>query len=63
MLEQHEPQREALVALLALVRPLPSVRGQVPFDIVASREGLVTLRALKLALGLVRLPVLRTRQQ
>lgn len=39
------------------------MRGQVPLDVVATREGLVTVRTLELPLGLVRLSVLRACQQ
>lgn len=60
---QHETEREALAALVTLVRPLPGVAGQVPLYVGPAGKGFITMRALKLCFDLMQLPMLRARQQ
>lgn len=63
VLHQHEAEREALAALVTLVRPLPRVAGQVPLYVGPPGKGFITMWALKLRLNLMQLSMQGACQQ
>lgn len=60
---EHEAEREALAALVTLVRPLPGVAGQVPLHVRPPGKRFIAMRALKLRFNLMQLPMQGARQQ
>lgn len=60
---EHEAEREALVALVTLVRPLPGVAGQVPLHIGPPGKRFIAVRTLKLPFDLMQLSMQGARQQ
>lgn len=60
---EHEAEREALAALVTLVRPLPGVAGQVPLYVGPPGERFIAVRALKLPFDLMQLSMQGARQQ
>lgn len=60
---QREAEGELFIALVTLVGTLPRVGGQVPLYVRPASKRLVALRALKLTLDAVHLPVLGACEQ
>lgn len=57
--DKHEAEREAFTTVVTLVGSLPSVSGQMPLNVRPPSVCLLTMRAFKLTLHLMHLPVLR----
>jgi len=61
--DEHKVKREPFAALVTLIWPLPGVNGLMPLYIRPAGVRLLTVRAFKLTLNLMNLPVLGACEQ